>query len=227
MHPVLLKTDAFTIYSYGVCMALAAAAAWFLVARLAKKSGYPPGQATDILFLLFVTGVVGARVFYVLQHPSEFEGRWQAAFLLQEGGLVWYGGFIGAVISGWVYAHFKKMSVFYWADLFCPVLPLAHAIGRVGCWLNGCCFGRWEQPVQLYEAALLLVLSAGLFRLFDKRKHHGEVFAAYLAGYGVLRFLLEFLRGDQQPLAVLTLPQWISAGCVLAGLWLYSRVRRG
>lgn len=223
MHPVLFRSEYFTVYSYGVCVALAAALAWFVTAALARRLSYPPNIATDCLFVLFVSGVLGARLFYVLQHPSEFTGRWHESFYLQNGGLVWYGGLLAAVSCGLYYAKKRRLSIAVWADLFAPVIPLAHSVGRVGCFLNGCCFGKAGHPVQLYESTLLVALSAFLFARLSRRKKEGEVFAWYLAGYGTMRFALEFLRGDQTTWMSLTLPQWISICSVFAGVWLLSR----
>lgn len=226
MHPILLKTPYFTIYSYGLCMAVAVMLAWVVSSRLARRAPYSPSQAADLLFVLFFSGVAGARVFYVLQHPSEYAGRWHAVFFLQEGGLVWYGGFIGAVGCGMLYAKWRRLSVLAWADLFSPVLALSQAVGRVGCWLNGCCFGRNGHAVQLYESAALVALSLFLFARFARRKIEGEVFALYLIGYGLVRFALEFLRGDQTAHMGLTLPQWISLCAVIFGSWFYADRRR-
>lgn len=225
MHPVLFSTPYFTVYSYGVAMALAMLLAWGLTSRLAARSSYPPEEASDILFILFAAGVAGARLFYVFQHPDQYAGRWQAVFLLQEGGLVWYGGFIGAVFAAALYTRVKRLSALEWADFFSPILPLAHAVGRLGCFFNGCCVGKGGHAVQLYESALLAALSAWLFFLFFRKRTDGEIFARYLVGYGTVRFALEFLRADQIPWMGLTLPQWISAACVLSGLLLYRFVR--
>ncbi len=226
MHPILLKTPYFTIYSYGLCMAVAVMLAWVLSSRLARRAPYSSSQAADLLFVLFFSGVIGARLFYVLQHPSEYMGRWHAMFFLQEGGLVWYGGFIGAVACGMLYARWRGIPILPWADLFSPALALSQAVGRFGCWLNGCCFGRDGHAVQLYEAAALVALSLFLFARFTRRKIEGEVFAFYLIGYGLARFALEFLRGDQTAYMGLTLPQWISFCAVIFGSWLYADRRR-
>jgi phosphatidylglycerol:prolipoprotein diacylglycerol transferase len=225
MHPVLFETSHFTIYSYGVCVALAVTLAWALTVRLARGGSYPVGQATDLLFVAFAGGLAGARFFYVLQHPGEYAGRWHAVFFLQEGGLVWYGGFLGAVACAALTARLRGLPILPWADLFAPVIPLAHAVGRVGCYLNGCCFGKAGLPVQLYEAGLLVALSLFLIAIFFRRTKNGEVFGYYLAGYGQLRFALEFLRGDQPVWFVLTLAQWISLLLIGAGLWLLARAR--
>ncbi len=226
MHPALLKTPYFTVYSYGFCMALAVMLAWLISSRLARRPSYSVSQAADLLFIFFVAGIAGARLFYVLQHPSEFTGRWVAVFFLQEGGLVWYGGFIGGVVCGVFYMRLRRIPILPWADLFSPVLALSQAVGRVGCYLNGCCFGRDGHAVQLYESTFLAVLSVFLFLRFIRRKMNGEVFVLYLMGYGSARFALEFLRGDQSSYGGLTLPQWVSLCLVTFGIGFYGYLRR-
>ena len=233
MYPVLLKTPYFTIYSYGFCMALAVLLAWFISSKLSQHfsnrqtgSPYSASTATDLLFVFFASGIAGARLFYVLQHPGEYAGRWQAVLFLQEGGLVWYGGFLGGVACGLLYMKQRRIPILVWADLFAPVLALSHAVGRVGCYLNGCCYGRDGYPVQIYEAVLLCTISALLFVRLFRQKKEGEIFALYLIAYGLLRFGLEFFRGDQTAYAGLTLPQWISLCVFIFGVRLYGNIRR-
>ncbi len=233
MFPALLKTPYFTIYSYGLCMALAVLLAWLISARLARRlsgrqvdTSYSAPRAADLLFIFFIAGIAGARLFYVLQHPSEFMGRWIAVFFFQEGGLVFYGGLIAGVVCGVIYMRLLRIPVLPWADLFSPVLALSQAVGRVGCYLNGCCFGRDGHVVQLYESSFLAALSVLLFIRLFRRKMNGEVFVLYLIGYGCARFALEFLRGDQAAYGGLTLPQWISVCLVTFGIGLYGYLRR-
>jgi len=226
MHPILIETNAFTIYSYGVCTALAVLLAWGLTASLARLSSTPVAVGADLLFVLFTAGIAGARLFYVLQHAPEYTGHWQAVFFLQEGGLVWYGGFLGAFFAGWLWMRLRGLSFFYWADFFSPIIPVSHALGRVGCFLNGCCLGKAGRPVQLYESTLLLVLALFLYARFFGKKKDGEVFAWYLTGYGLLRFVLEFFRADQSAWMGLTIPQWFSAASFLCGLLLLGYLFR-
>jgi len=207
-------------------MAVAVMLAWIISSKLSKRPPYSSSTATDLLFVFFVSGILGARLFYVLQHPSEYAGRWQAMFLLQEGGLVWYGGFLGGLVCGTLYMKWRRIPVLPWADFFSPILALSQAVGRIGCYLNGCCFGREGHSVQLYEAAILTVISAVLFARFLRKRMAGEVFAIYLLSYGAARFALEFLRGDQTSYGGLTLPQWISLGAVIFGAGLYANICR-
>ena len=226
MHPVLLKTHFLTLYSYGLSVAVAMALTLALVFRQSARAGVSRTAALDLLFVLFVAGIAGARLFYVLQHWENFRGDWPAMLRLQEGGLVWYGGFLLGFLCGFFYCVWKKQPALFWMDFFAPLAALAHAVGRVGCFLNGCCSGRptnfflgvrfpeeafCRHPVQLYESALLALLAMALLAMGRKRRKPGEIFAVYVLFYGLMRFALEFLRVDQPAFFYLTLPQWISA----------------
>lgn len=222
MHPILFSRGSFTVYSYGFCVALAMILSIFLVRCLARRGPYSVQAATDLVFFIFIGGILGARLFYVAQHWTDYQDRLLTVFFLQEGGLVWYGGFLGAVLAVILAVRSRGESALVWADHFSPVIALGHAVGRIGCFLNGCCYGKADRPVQLYESFSLVILSVFLFACFFRKRRMGVTFGSYLLGYGFIRFCLEFLRGDQQPLAGLTIPQWISLGCIAAGGWILS-----
>ena len=196
MHPILFKFYGITLYSYGFCVALAVTVALLLAIRLAPKNFLSSGTTVDLLFILFVAGIVGSRIFYVLQHWEDYRSHWLSIFWIQEGGLVWYGGFIFAVLAGALHCRRHRLSVLTWADFFAPLLSLAHGIGRIGCFLNGCCYGKDGHPVQLYEAFGLFVITAVLLLIASRKTRSGEVLAWYLILYSTLRFGVEFFRGD-------------------------------
>ena len=155
MHPVLLKTPFVTIYTYGVCVALAVALSLWLSSRRAASFGLLASDAMDILLVGFIAGIVGSRAAFVFQSLEYFQGDWVSMVMLQQGGLVWYGGFMASVLAAALVCRAKKASVPRWADFFAPVLALAHGVGRLGCYFNGCCAGK-DFSVQLLEAAGLL-----------------------------------------------------------------------
>ncbi len=240
MHPILFEIGSLTFYSYGFFTALAMVAAFVATMRTARRAGLDPVQAADILFFIFVAGILGARLFYVLQHFDEYQSAPWRALMLREGGLVWYGGFIVSASAGLVYARWRGWALLKLLDFYAPIIALGHGVGRLGCFMNGCCFGKvvsWgvtfpgdtlpRVPVQIYEAASLVALSLYLFRLGGVKRHEGSVFAAYLFFYGALRFCLEFLRGDQTHYGFFTIPQWTSAGLIAAGGAVYFMVSKG
>jgi phosphatidylglycerol:prolipoprotein diacylglycerol transferase len=160
-----------------------------------------------------------------------------------QGGLAFYGGFLLAVPVGLWYARRKRLGVLRVADLVAPFIALGLFFGRMGCFFNGCCYGSecdlpWAvrfpghpaavHPTQLYEAAAALAIAAALYLVVRPRKRaHGEVFAALLVSYGVVRFLLEVLRDDDRGILLgLSTSQWIGIPAVAAGAWLWWRSRR-
>ncbi len=225
MHPVLFKFHGITLYSYGFCVALAVTLALLILIKQAPAKRLPANTAIDLLFILFVAGVVGARIFYVIQHLEDYRVHWVSVFWVQEGGLVWYGGFVFALLAGFFYCRRHHLAVLAWADLFAPLLSLAHGIGRIGCFLNGCCYGKDGHPVQLYESFGLLAITGVLFWIASKKTYHGEVTVWYLFLYSLLRFGVEFFRGDQEIFYFLTIPQWISAALFLFALGLWGALR--
>jgi phosphatidylglycerol:prolipoprotein diacylglycerol transferase len=193
-------------------------------------------QWSDLVSLAVVGGIVGARLVYVALHWERFlEAPWEVV-AVWHGGLVWYGGLWGGLLGAWGYARRRRIPFLALLDAAAPFVALAHAIGRVGCFFNGCCYGRpttsWCAvifpghaepviPTQLIEAAGLLGLFV-LLRVLQRPavlRAPGRLFGGYLTLYAVLRFPLEFLRGDQSPfLGPLTLQQLISIGLVVAGV---------
>ena len=162
-----------------------------------------------------------------------------AALKFWQGGLAYYGGFLAAVPVGLWYARRKQLGAWRVADLGAPPIAFGLVFGRLGCFFNGCCYGKHTDgplavsfpgrpdvhPTQLYEAAGALALYAVLYFVVRPRKRrHGQVFAALLVLYGVLRFALEFLRADDRGgLAGLSTSQWLGLPLVALGAWLWSR----
>lgn len=161
-------------------------------------------------------------------------------------GMVFYGGLYGGLVAGFLWIRHKKHPVGLFADIFAVVIPLFHSFGRVGCFFAGCCYGvKWEYgiggrvlnsgvreltsrfPVQLVEAFCLLVLFSVLLVLFLRNKSQGRLLIVYLASYAVLRFVLEFFRGDsiRGHLLYLSTSQWISL-LTLIGVGIYLFLSR-
>ncbi|MBN2301226.1 MAG: prolipoprotein diacylglyceryl transferase [Lentisphaerae bacterium] len=142
MHPIVLNIGSLKITSYGVMLALGLLVGFGVGSMLARKRGWGVNFCSDFLFWMIVAGVLGARLAYVisdyryfLEHPLEI-------IRVDKGGLIYYGGFVGACSSIYLFAKSRRESPLALYDLALAVTPLVHMFGRVGCFLNGCCFGR-------------------------------------------------------------------------------------
>lgn len=142
MHPVCLQIGALTIHWYGVMMALgffAGLAGWVVLGR---RRGWDFAFCSDLLFWMMVSGVLGGRLAYVLGDLNYFLERPSRIIRIDQGGLVYYGGFIGATLAAVFFARSKRVRFLAVSDFAVTSLPLGHAFGRVGCLLNGCCHGH-------------------------------------------------------------------------------------
>ena len=221
MHPVLFKIGPYSVYSYGAMLALAFLVCSFLAKRRAASIGMDGEKILDLTILLIMSGVIGGRIMFVILDLEYFKTRPLDIFKLWEGGLVWYGGLILAVISGAVFLRIYKMPILKTADLMMPYVALGQAIGRIGCFLNGCCYGKTPAlPTQLFESAAMLIVYLILRRRVPS---NGRTFFLYLILYSVFRFFNEFIRGDNM-LAVmgLTFSQFISVIIFTAAVILWK-----
>lgn len=235
MHPICLHIGRLPIYWYGVMTALAFLICLAHLIWLGKQEGRSAEFVSDLTIWIMLGGIGGARLAYVLAEWPRFAVQPQLILRLDQGGLIYYGGFIGAALLVAIMARRKREPLWPLADFVVTALPLGHAMGRIGCFLNGCCYGLpavwpWSvrmhgllrHPVQLYEASGNLVLYALLLYLYRHRTRPGRIFALYLILYPLLRFSLEFLRGDERlSWRGLTLAQLISLGLMLCGLGLW------
>lgn len=183
----------------------------------ARKQKMNPDIILSLCFIGLIFGVIGARIFYVLENIRFYLQYPKEIIILQHGGLSWFGGLILGFLACLFYIRKKKLPVYKVLDLLAPFIALGQAFGRVGCFLNGCCFGKTVIPIQLISSALLLVIFLILRAIQDRRHKEGTVFFSYLLLYSIKRFFVEFWRTDN-PLFFhgLTLFQVLSIGLFLA-----------
>jgi phosphatidylglycerol:prolipoprotein diacylglycerol transferase len=225
MHPIAFKLGPLTVHWYGVFVALGFMAGLWTAARRARFAGVPSDKIFDLGPWLIIGGILGGRTLYVISYwREEFAGHLSEIFMVQHGGLVFYGGLIGATIPGMAYLHLKKLPLWKVADIMAPSIALGYVFGRIGCLMNGCCYGRacslpWAihfpptidangdlkphathgaavHPTEIYDSLLNLGFYLFLAWLFRRRKFDGQVFAVYLIGYAILRSFVEYFRGD-------------------------------
>ncbi len=237
MKPVLFSFGAIHLYSYGLSIALGVLLALFLMNRRALRTGFPkPDEVFDMAFTILVWGFAGARLFYVIQNLSYYAAEPLKIFAVWEGGLIFYGGAIMAFAGMLLVGRKRKWPFWKTLDFIMPYGALTHAFGRVGCFLNGCCYGKacdlsWAvrfpevpykvHPTQLYEAIFDLVLFAFLIARRERARFEGEIALLYFLLYGFGRYLIEFLREPSWLWLGLTSNQWLSAVIILASFILY------
>lgn len=224
MYPVICKIGPFSIYSYGFMLVVAFAVSSTLARLQAKKKSINPDIIFNFSFVVFISGIIGARILYIAENLSYYLRNPLETIMLQQGGLSWFGGLLFGLICGIVYLKKKNLSVYKILDLIIPFVALAQAIGRVGCLLNGCCFGKVSKfgiyfavhnsvliPTQIYSSLLLIFIFIILRFLQDRPHKEGKIFFAYLLFYSVKRFFIEFWRADNEAILLgLTLFQIIS-----------------
>ncbi len=243
MYPEIASFGPWTLHSYGLLIAIGVFVSLWGMSRQAKKFGFPPGERVfDLVFVVAAAGFIGARVFYVVQEGSWYQAHPLEIFQIWKGGLVYYGGMVASFLGFFLYVRLTRLPFWVSSDFVIPFIALTHAFGRVGCFLNGCCYGKvcdlpWAvkfpslpdpvHPTQLYEAVFNLALFGFLVWLYPRRRFAGEVTLLYVILYPAGRFLLEFLRGDQAPwFDSLTLHQLLSLGFISVGILFYGICRR-
>ncbi len=143
MHPDLFSLGPFHVKTYGLCMALGFLAAWQALAWLCRRAGRKTEPMSNLLMLMMVSGVVGSRAAYVIEHwGAEFANHPERIVRVDQGGLMFYGGLILAVLVFFAWCFVKRERILPLADMLTAVIPLGHAFGRVGCFFFGCCYGR-------------------------------------------------------------------------------------
>jgi len=218
MHPILISFGNFSIRSYGAMAAIGFVLGCLLVNWNRKYAKMSSDQASTSLFVAMIAGIIGARIFYVVEFFDHYRNNLWGVFRIDQGGLVFYGGFLLALAALWGYSRLNKLDIVRVLDVYAPALAIAHACGRIGCFLNGCCWGKPTDlflgvtfpegsnpalcypgahlhPVQLYESAEQFLFFF-LYLYLVRHTKRGVTMSSYLIIYGIFRFLNELLRGD-------------------------------
>ncbi len=234
----------FTLPSYGLMVTLSWLLGGFVAVKRAKQLKLDENDTILIMIYSVIIGFIGAKILFLITVLP------QVIYLLHNdpnlffesiisSGFVYYGGVIAGILGAFVCSKVHKIKLLPHFSLLVVVLPLAHAIGRVGCFFVGCCYGLENHglgiafhdspvapnnipllPVQLYEAFLNIILFAVLLRVSKKARSYDLTILVYLYSYAVIRFFLEFLRYDSArgSMAGLYTSQWISIGMVVCCL---------
>lgn len=243
MHRELIHIGAFKVHSYGFMLCVAFILGLLITYRHLKRNFVDPYVVYDIVIAALVGGIVGARIFYILGNLNEFRGNWgQALQFWNVEGLVFFGGLLMGAVLVILVIRWRHLPFNIVADGAAISLALGLAVTRVGCFLNGCCFGKstdlpWAvtfpletqrimgmptnplHPTQIYESLLDLALFIFLLIFRKKQKYHGELFILFLFFYGIIRFTVEIFRYHTTPnaqLAFQVMSLVLSAGAGLA-----------
>ncbi|MEL6821528.1 MAG: prolipoprotein diacylglyceryl transferase [Calditrichota bacterium] len=260
MKPELFRIGAFAVNSYGVFLALAFVVGLWLTLRLGKRCGLNRDNVLDLSIIVMITSIIGARLLYVLFHLSEFEGRWLYTFIPIQpdgrvglSGLIFLGGFMGAVAASVLYIRWRKMPMLKTTDSAMPALALGIFFGRIGCLLNGCCFGQvcelpWAvnyplnsaayhilngmaaHPTQLYESGYGLTIFIVLMLMERKGTWEGQLTGWFLVLYGISRFTIDFWRYYEEQMflfAGLEFNQIVSFVMFITGIYILFKLKPG
>ena len=161
MHEIALTIGSLKIHWYGIMVALGFVLAILVLLKERTRAGITADNMFDLGLIAVFGGVFGARLFYVIQFHHQFAGKPLEVFRIDKGGLVFYGGFLLAFLVVWRYCRWKKISFLRVMDIFAPAVAMGHASGRIGCFLQGCCFGR---PTSSWPSAVFPAGSAPALR---------------------------------------------------------------
>lgn len=211
----------FSLHMYGVLLVAALLSALWLAGRLARKHGLDPQKVQDLGIASIIAGLVGAKLLLVVVDFEQYRASPRALLDVLQSGGVFYGGLLLGIPVSWWYIRKHALPLFTTLDVMAPAVALGQAVGRLACFAAGCCYGTpstlpWSvifhnedahalvgvplgvplHPSQLYESLGSFLLLFVLLAVLKRRRFQGQVFTLYLLVYAVLRFTLEFFRGD-------------------------------
>ncbi len=249
MHPILFHWGPITLRWYCLFIVIGFLSAHWLFKKRAARLGLHENETSNLMLLLLLSGIVGARIYYVIwnwnvrfgDQPSFAESPIEI-LMIHKGGLVFFGGLFMATLALYFWVRWKNYAFAALADALSPPLALGHAFGRLGCFMNGCCHGRecnyfwavrpesppdWAgksvHPTQLYEFLGLLDIVITLLIIEKIANYPGKVALSYCILCSLLRFVVEFFRGDgpHQIFGRFTLAQIVCLGFFFIA-WLIS-----
>lgn len=239
MIPKLISIGPFTVYSYGFLLFLGFIAGIFLARKRAKRFGIEPDSIYDLAFWAILLGILGARGLFILQDLPHYTKNPREIFT-QFSGLTSFGGLLGGFLGVLIYAKRAKQRLWPVLDTVAPSFLLAHAIGRIGCLLNGCCHGfacdlPWAIPIQgqpgryhpaqAYDSLMNIAMLLLLLRFERRGLAAGQTFGAMLFLHGITRVIYELWRAGTSSTTISGLPiteaQVAAALISLVGLVVY------
>lgn len=255
MRPILFELGSVSIPSFFFMIMVAALAATFVAVKFAKKEGLSEVAVLDMAIIAVIASILGSRIFHILvEAPSYYWEDPIRVFYFWQGGFVSLGAFLGSIIGWLLYYRYKKLETLRYLDIGALVAPILIFFVRVGCLCTGCCYGKpttfpfaltftdpgstayYYHPnialhaTQIYNMMNAIVMFGVLYLVYKKRKFVGQVAASFLIYYGITRFMIEFLRGDEDRGiyfgGAVSTGQVVMSATLIIGIILYILFRR-
>lgn len=234
----LFSLGHFSIYLFGVTIAVGMLAGILLAGREAKRLGLSEDAVFDVVFYSLLGGIVGARLIYILFYdPSYYFANPLEILRINAGGLSIHGGILGGVLVGIWRVKKHELDLWQLADLLAPALILGQAIGRIGCDVFGLPMtkpyfwgvdinGTLVHPAQVYELTLDYILFAWLWLRRNSARYQGQIFVHYLIGFSVIRSIVELFRSNPEIFGFLSVSHLLSIAGIVAGLLLQQYLKK-
>ena len=244
MHPVLFEIGKFKAYTYGLLVGLAIITAVLISYDRAKKRNMDADAIIDIGIWGIIGGFIGAKLLYILSVAPEIIKNPSMFWENLTNGFVLYGGIIGGCIGADIYCRKKKLSFWEYFDLAAPAIAVAQGIGRIGCLMAGCCYGKETtcpigitfkeslsapngvrlHPTQIYSSIGDFIIALILFSFAKKERKDGQVSGLYMILYSIGRFFIEFLRDDPRgDIGIFSTSQFICIFVLISGIIIYNK----
>jgi phosphatidylglycerol---prolipoprotein diacylglyceryl transferase len=211
MHPEFIKIGNFVVYLYGVLVAAGVLVSSLIFQKTAGEEGYSQPVISKLIFWTVIFGIAGGRILHVFIHIAYYYRHFWEIFYIRNGGLAIQGAIFSSLVFLIVYSKMKELKPLKTLDMMALSVPAGQALGRIGCFFNGCCYGKITDlpigvmfphltekvhPTQLYYTLCYIALFFILKTLYRKKAKQGLVFGSYIMGFALIRYSIDFLRGD-------------------------------
>lgn len=244
MYPELFHIGSITIYTYAFCIALGTLVASLYLKRRVKTELGIVTLSNNFIYLVFIAGFIGGKVFYYLEKPNYYFNNPKLLLNNFSGGFVFYGSFVTITPVVIWYLKKHKIPLLPMLDILAITTLIVHAIGRVGCFFGGCCYGKPTDtfigmafpktkgievhPSQLYEILVLIIIMSIILFLKKRQQFKGQLFLSYIMLYAIARSILELFRGDNRGSIikdVLSHSQFIGLLILILAIYLYKKLK--
>jgi len=242
MFPDLFSIGPLTIHTYGLFMAAGFFFGMAVTLKIAKLEGITPQQIMDMGLIIILSAIVGSRLMHILLNITYYSQEPVAIFKIWQGGLIFSGGIIGVIIAMFCYAKRRDLSLLKMGDLWAPAAAVGQAIGRIGCFMSGCCYGKptdmkWSvvfthpnslaplniplHPTQIYSSVSGFIIFFILLTMRSKKTFEGQVFLWFLILHSTARLVIERFRGDYRGIVLntdMSVTQLVTIFILIAGV---------